>query len=427
MVQRLTTLLMLRADKLIHPLAKDFKMAKGNHLFDCYNPPAITFERGEGAYLYTDTGEKYLDFIAGIAVNGLGHAPKEIGDAIKDQLDKVWHLSNLFRVPGQETLAKKYCDALSWADKVFFQNSGTESLELAMKCARRYHFGEGNPERYEIIAFKGAFHGRTFAAVNAAGNPKYLEGFGPALPGFTHLEFGDHEALKAAISNKTAAILVEPVQGEGGVRALPPECLRGLRDMCDEHGILLIYDEVQCGAARTGQLFAHQWASDFGNGGGEPDIMAVAKGVGGGFPLGAVITTAAAARHMVPGTHGTTYGGNPVAMAAGNAVFDKIADPAFLQHVRDISNAFRQSLEGLKDEFPDMIVEVRGKGLLLGLKLADKVNNRELRMAVQDRNLLVGTAGDNVLRMAPPLIIGESEAREALEILRGGLRDMQKA
>ena len=421
MLHGLTTLLMLRADKLIHPLAKDFKMAKGNHLFDCYNPPAITFERGEGAYLYTDTGEKYLDFIAGIAVNGLGHAPKEIGDAIKDQLDKVWHLSNLFRVPGQETLAKKYCDAISWADKVFFQNSGTESLELAMKCARRYHFGEGNPERYEIIAFKGAFHGRTFAAVNAAGNPKYLEGFGPALPGFAHLEFGDHEALKAAISDKTAAILVEPVQGEGGVRALPPECLRGLREMCDEHGILLIYDEVQCGAARTGQLFAHQWVD-----GGEPDIMAVAKGVGGGFPLGAVITTADAAKHMVPGTHGTTYGGNPVAMAAGNAVFDKISDPAFLQHVRDISNAFRQSLEGLKDEFPDMILEVRGKGLLLGLKLADNVNNRELRMAVQDRNLLVGTAGDNVLRMAPPLIIGETEAREALEILRDGLKSMQE-
>ena len=191
MLHRLPALLMLRADREIHPLAKDFKMAKGNHLFDCYNPPAITFERGEGAYLYTDTGEKYLDFIAGIAVNGLGHAPKEIGEAIKDQLDKVWHLSNLFRVPGQETLAKKYCDAISWADKVFFQNSGTESLELAMKCARRYHFGEGNPERYEIIAFKGAFHGRTFAAVNAAGNPKYLEGFGPALPGFTHMEFED--------------------------------------------------------------------------------------------------------------------------------------------------------------------------------------------------------------------------------------------
>ena len=397
-------------------------MAQGNHLFDCYSPPAMTFERGEGAYLYTDDGERYLDFIAGIAVNALGHAPKDIGDAIKEQLDKVWHLSNLFRVPGQETLSKKYCDALPWAEKVFFQNSGTESLELAMKCARRYHFGEGNPERYEIIAFKGAFHGRTFAAVNAAGNPKYLEGFGPVLPGFTHLEFGDHEALKEAVTDTTAAILVEPVQGEGGVRALPAECLRGLRDLCDEKGILLIYDEVQCGAGRTGQLFAHQWVD-----GGHPDIMAVAKGVGGGFPLGGVITTAAAAKHMVPGTHGTTYGGNPVAMAAGNAVFDRIADPEFLQHVRYISNAFRQSLEGLKDEFPDMIVDIRGKGLLIGIKLADHVNNRDLRMAVQDRKLLVGTAGDNVLRMAPPLIIGEAEAREALGIIRDALAGMKNA
>ena len=391
-------------------------MAQDNHLFDCYNPPAITFERGEGAYLYTDKDERYLDFIAGIAVNALGHAPKAVGDAVKAQMDKVWHLSNLYRVPGQEDLAKKYCDALPWAEKVFFQNSGTESLELAMKVARRWHYGEGNPERYEIIAFKGAFHGRTFAAVNAAGNPKYLEGFGPALPGFTHLEFGDHDALTAAINDKTAAILVEPVQGEGGVRALPPECLRGLRALCDEHGILLIYDEVQCGAGRTGQLFAHQWVE-----GGHPDIMAVAKGVGAGFPLGACIATADAAKHMVPGTHGTTYGGNPLAMAAGNAVMDIIAEEEFLQDVRDVSNAFRQSLEGLKDEFPDMIEEVRGKGLLLGLKLADSVNNRELRMTLQDHKLLVGTAGDNVLRMAPPLVIGAKESREAVEILRAGL------
>jgi acetylornithine/N-succinyldiaminopimelate aminotransferase len=397
-------------------------MAKHNHLFDCYNPPAITFERGDGAYLYTDTDERYLDFIAGIAVNALGHAPKAVGDALKEQMDKVWHLSNLYRVPGQETLAKKYCDALPWAGKVFFQNSGTESLELAMKVARRWHFGEGNPERYEIIAFRGAFHGRTFAAVNAAGNPKYLEGFGPALPGFTHLEFGDHDALTAAISDKTAAILVEPVQGEGGVRALPPECLRGLRALCDEHGILLIYDEVQCGAGRTGQLFAHQWVE-----GGHPDIMAVAKGVGGGFPLGACIATADAAKHMVPGTHGTTYGGNPLAMAAGNAVMDVIGEEAFLQNVRDVSNAFRQSLEGLKDEFPDMIEEVRGKGLLLGLKLSDAVNNRDLRMALQDHKLLVGTAGDNVLRMAPPLIIGATESREAIEILRKGLKQLRVA
>lgn len=397
-------------------------MAQGNHLFDCYNPPAITFARGEGAYLYTDTDERYLDFIAGIAVNALGHAPKAVGDAVKDQMDKVWHLSNLFRVPGQETLAKKYCDALPWAEKVFFQNSGTESLELAMKVARRWHFGEGNPERYEIIAFRGAFHGRSLAAVNAAGNPKYIEGFGPALPGFTHLDFGDHEALKAAISDKTAAILVEPVQGEGGVRALPPECLRGLRAMCDEHGILLIYDEVQCGAGRTGQLFAHQWVE-----GGHPDIMAVAKGVGAGFPLGACIATADAAKHMVPGTHGTTYGGNPLAMAAGNAVMDIIAEDEFLQNVRDVSNAFRQSLEGLKDEFPDMIEQVRGKGLLLGLKLSDAFNNRELRMILQDHKLLVGTAGDNVLRMAPPLVIGAEESREAVEILRKGLHTLQTA
>ena len=259
-------------------------MAKGNHLFDCYNPPAVTFERGDGAYLYTDSDERYLDFIAGIAVNCLGHAPKKVGDAVKEQMDKVWHLSNLFRVPGQETLSAKYCAALPWAEKVFFQNSGAESLELAMKTARRYQFGEGRPERYDIIAFKGAFHGRTFATINAAGNPKYLEGFGPALPGFIHLEFGDHDALKEAITNTTAAILVEPVQGEGGVRALPPECLRGLRALCDEHGLMLIYDEVQCGASRTGQLFAHQWVE-----GGEPDIMAVAKGVGGGFPLGALL------------------------------------------------------------------------------------------------------------------------------------------
>lgn len=386
-------------------------MAKGNHLFDCYNPPAVTFERGEGAYLYTEDGERYLDFIAGIAVNGLGHAPKEVGEAVKAQMDKVWHLSNLFRVPGQEELSAKYCAALPWAEKVFFQNSGAESLELAMKTARRYHFGEGNPERYDIIAFKGAFHGRTFATINAAGNPKYLEGFGPALPGFIHIPFGDHEALKDAVSDTTAAILVEPVQGEGGVRALPPECLRGLRALCDEQGILLIYDEVQCGAARTGQLFAHQWVE-----GGEPDIMAVAKGVGGGFPLGACITTAEASKHMVPGTHGTTYGGNPLAMAAGNAVFDIISDEAFLQQVRDTGNRMTQSLQSLKDEFPDVIEDIRGKGLLVGMKLKKK--NVDVRKALIDHKLLVGTAGDNVLRMAPPLIIDETHIREAMDKLR---------
>lgn len=395
-------------------------MAKGNHLFDCYNPPEITFERGEGAYLTTDTGERYLDFIAGIAVNSLGHAPKDVADAITEQMSKVWHLSNMFRVPGQVDLSKRYCDSLDWADKVFFQNSGTEALELAMKTARRYQWGEGRPERVDIIGFGGAFHGRSFAAINAAGNPKYLEGFGPRLPGFINLPFGDHEALKEVIGPTTAAILVEPVQGEGGVRALPPECLRGLREMCDENDLVLIYDEVQCGAGRTGQLWAHQWVE-----GGEPDIMAVAKGVGGGFPLGAVIATEEVAKHMVPGTHGTTYGGNPLAMAAGIAVFDRISDPEFLEHVRDISNKFRQSLAGLKDEFPDLIEDVRGKGLLIGLKMKVTGDNLVAKNGALTHKLMVGTAGDNVLRMAPPLIIGEMEMREAMDKLRAVFSEMR--
>lgn len=400
-------------------------MAKGNHLFDCYNPPEITFERGDGAYLTTDTGERYLDFIAGIAVNALGHAPKDIAAAITAQMGKVWHVSNMFKVPGQVDLSKRYCDSLDWADKVFFQNSGTEALELAMKTARRYQYGEGRPERVDIIGFGGAFHGRSFAAINAAGNPKYLEGFGPRLPGFINLPFGDHEALKDAIGPTTAAILVEPVQGEGGVRALPPECLRGLRAMCDENDLVLIYDEVQCGASRTGQLWAHQWVSDNGSGGAEPDIMAVAKGVGGGFPLGAVIATEEVAKHMVPGTHGTTYGGNPLAMAAGMAVFDRISDPEFLEHVRDISNKFRQSLASLKDEFPDLIEDVRGKGLLVGLKMKVTGDNLVAKTKALDHKLMVGTAGDNVLRMAPPLIIGETEMREAMDKLRAVFTDMR--
>jgi len=394
-------------------------MAEGNHLFNCYNPPDITFERGEGAYLYTDTGERYLDFIAGIAVNSLGHAPQEIADVVTEQMGKVWHLSNMFKVPGQVDLSKRYCDSLPWAEKVFFQNSGTESLELAMKTARRWQYGEGRPERVDIIGFGGAFHGRSFAAINAAGNPKYLEGFGPRLPGFVNLPFGDHEALKEAVCPTTAAILVEPVQGEGGVRALPPECLRGLRELCDENDLLLIYDEVQCGAARTGQIWAHQWVD-----GGEPDIMAVAKGVGGGFPLGAVIASEDAAQYMVPGTHGTTYGGNPLAMAAGIAVFDRISDPAFLENVRDTSNKFRQALAGLKDEFPDLIEDVRGKGLLVGLKMKVDGDNAVAKTKALDHKLMVGTAGDNVLRMAPPLIIGETEMREAMDKLRAVFTDM---
>ncbi len=385
-------------------------MAQGDYLFDCYAPPAQEFVRGEGAYLYTESGEKYLDFIAGIAVSGLGHSHPALIDAVKTQADKLWHLSNMFRIQGQYELAEKYCEALPFAGKVFFTNSGAEAVECAMKTARRYHYDNGDPERYEIITFTGAFHGRTFGTINAGGNPKYLKGFGPNIPGFIHLEFADHKALKAHVSSKTAAILVEPVQGEGGLRPLPEQCLRGLREMCDEHGALLIYDEVQCGAGRTGKLFAHQWVD-----GAEPDLMATAKGMGGGFPLGACIASEKVASVMVPGTHGSTYGGNPMAMAVGNAVFDELTKPGFLEHVVKVSNFLKQQFEGLKDEYPDVVADVRGKGLLIGMKLKKPaIDVRKMALA---KGLLAGSAGDNVLRMAPPLIIDETHVREAVKIL----------
>ena len=386
-------------------------MAHDDNLYDCYKPPAQEFVRGEGAYLYTENGDKYLDFIAGISVNCLGHANPITVNALKEQADKVWHVSGMFQLTGAKTLAKKYCDALPFAEKVFFTNSGAEAIECAMKTARKYHYDNGEPERYEIITFQGAFHGRTFATINAGGNPKYLKGFGPNLPGFVHLPFGDHDALTEAVTEKTAAILVEPVQGEGGLRPLPEVCLRSLRELCDEKGILLIYDEVQCGAGRTGKLFAHQWAENA-----EPDLMAVAKGVGGGFPMGACIATKAAAAGMVPGTHGSTYGGNPLAMAVGNAVFDEISKPEFLDHVVKVSNFLKQQFEALKDEFPDVVLELRGKGLLCGMKL--KKPAIDVRRMALDNGLLGGSAGDNVLRLAPALIITEDHVREAIGILR---------
>ena len=393
-------------------------MAKDDHLYNVYAPPAQEFVRGEGVYLYTDKGEKYLDFIAGISVNCMGHAHPSLVKAIKDQVDKVWHLSGMYRIKDGYTLADKYCASVPFAQKVFFTNSGAEALECAMKTARKYHYDRGDVDRIEIITFTGAFHGRTFATINAGGNPKYLKGFGPQLPGFTHLEFGDDDALKAVISDKTAAILIEPVQGEGGLRPVSAERLRGLRKMCDEHGALLIYDEVQCGAGRTGKLFAHQWVD-----GAEPDIMAVAKGVGGGFPLGACLATEAAAEGMVPGTHGSTYGGNPLAMAVGNAVWDELTKDGFLDHVLKVSNYLTQQFEGLKDEFPDVVDEVRGKGLLCGMRLKKDV--KPVRANALAKGLLVGSAGENVLRMAPALIIEEAHVREAVEILRACFKDAQ--
>ncbi|MEE9273416.1 MAG: aspartate aminotransferase family protein [Robiginitomaculum sp.] len=385
-------------------------MAENDHIYNCYSPPPQEFVRGEGVYLYTKSGEKYLDFIAGIAVNNLGHNHPMLVNTLQEQAGKLWHLSNMFRVQDQYKLADKYC-ASTFADKVFFTNSGAEAVETAMKTARRCHYVEGDKERYEILTCKGAFHGRTLATVHAGGNPKYMAGFGPELPGFTNLPFGDFDAIKNAISDKTAAILIEPVQGEGGVRALPVQFLKDVRKLCDDHGALVIYDEVQSGAGRTGKLFAHQWA----DGHADPDVMAVAKGMGGGFPMGACFATERAAKGMVVGTHGTTYGGGPLAMAVGNVVFDELTNPDLMANVNKVSNYLTQQFEALKDTHPDVVEDVRGKGLLCGMKLKKKA--LDVRNLAREHKLLIGNAGDNVLRITPPLIISEENVHEAISIL----------
>ncbi len=319
-------------------------MAEATPLYQTYNRAPLRFERGEGVWLVTETGERYLDFAAGVAVTSVGHGHPHVVGALKEQADKIWHLSNLYEVPGQEVLAKRLTE-VTFADRVFFTNSGAEALECAIKTARRYHFAKGHPEKFHIITMEGAFHGRTIATIAAGGQEKYLEGFGPKAPGFDQVPFGDIDAVKAAISDATAAILVEPVQGEGGIRPIPVEMLKALRAICDEHGLLLILDEVQCGVGRTGKLFAHEWA------GITPDLMAVAKGIGGGFPLGACLATEEAAYGMKAGTHGSTYGGNPLAMAVGNAVLDVVLADGFLENVRDTALVFRQGLASLKDRF----------------------------------------------------------------------------
>lgn len=380
-------------------------MAEAKPLYDTYNRVPIVFERGHGVWLETPEGERYLDFAAGIAVNSLGHTHPHLVEALKAQADRLWHLSNVHEIPDQSRLAERLTE-VTFADKVFFTNSGAEALECAIKTARRHFFVNGQPERYRIVTIEGAFHGRTLATIAAGGQPKYLEGFGPKVEGFDQVPFGDHEALKAAITSETAAILVEPVQGEGGIRPLPNECMRGLRELCDENGILLILDEVQSGVGRTGKLFAHEWA------GIEPDIMAVAKGIGGGFPFGACLATASAADGMTLGTHGTTYGGNPLAMAVGNAVLDVILDDGFLPHVNDVALVLRQGLASLKDRYPDLIADVRGSGLMLGIKCAK--SNADLVAAMRSEHLLAVPAGDNVVRLLPPLIVTAEEAREAL-------------
>jgi len=377
-----------------------------DHLMGVYSRAPLAFERGRGARLYTAEGEAYLDCLAGIATTGLGHAHPKLVKALEDQAEKLWHVSNIFHIPGQEALAERLT-AATFADVVFFTNSGTEAVECALKTARKFHWANGNPERIDVIGFDGAFHGRSYAAVYAAGNPHYTEGFGPALPGYVRLPFGDMEALDAAMVATTAAVIIEPVQGEGGARAVPENCLTQLRKLCDERGVLLIYDEIQCGMGRTGKLFAHEWAPEAA-----PDIMCVAKALGGGFPVGACLATARAAAGMTVGSHGSTYGGNPLAMAVGIAAFDEIARPETLEHVRDLAGFFTQGLKGLQDRYPDVIADIRGKGLLIGVKLIP--NNREFMALARDQHLLVAGGGDNCIRLLPPLVMTVEEASEAL-------------
>jgi acetylornithine/N-succinyldiaminopimelate aminotransferase len=383
----------------------DMTDANAQPLYDTFARADLRFERGEGVWLVTESGDRYLDFAAGIAVNSLGHAHPHLVETLKNQAEKLWHVSNVYEIPGQRRLGQRLVDN-TFADKVFFTNSGAEALECAIKTARRYHYVNGNPERFRIITFEGAFHGRTLATIAAGGQPKYLEGFGPKVEGFDQVPFGDKQALKAAIGPETAAILIEPIQGEGGVRSVPDEDLRALRKLCDDEGLLLILDEVQTGVGRTGKLFAHEWS------GIRPDIMAVAKGIGGGFPLGACLATAEAAKGMTAGVHGTTFGGNPLAMAVGNAVLDVVLEDGFLEHVQKLSLVMKQGLASISDRYPDVIAEVRGQGLLMGIKSV--VPNTTMVQALRDEQLLTVSAGDNVIRLLPPLVVTEVEARDAL-------------
>ena len=378
-------------------------MGTEKHTFDTYAPSEIQIARGEGAWLYDDKDNAYLDCTSGIAVNALGHGHPHLVETLKKSADGLWHLSNLFTMPEQLRLSERLCEA-SFADRVFFTNSGAEAMECSIKTARRYHYANGAPERVNIITFEGAFHGRTIATIAAGGQEKYLEGFGEKAPGFVQVPFADHEALKNAIDEKTAAILIEPVQGEGGVRSVPKECLKGIRELCDEYGILLIYDEVQCGIGRTGKLFAHEGL------GADPDIMGIAKGLGGGFPVGACLAREEVAAAMVLGTHGSTFGGNPLAMSIGNAVLDVVLEDGFLEKVRERAGQFQQVLSEILDSYPDLFEDVRGDGLLLGMKA--KVSNLELMAAFREQNLLVLVAGNNVVRILPPLVISEEEIRE---------------
>jgi acetylornithine/N-succinyldiaminopimelate aminotransferase len=368
----------------------------------------LAFERGEGVWLIATDGERYLDFTSGVAVNALGHAHPHLVGKLKEQAEKLWHVSNLYEIPEDERAAQRLCDA-SFADVAFFCNSGAEAVECAIKTVRKYQSVNGRPERYRIITFEGAFHGRTLATLAAGGQKKYLDGFGPVVDGFDQMPFGDLAATKRAVGEATAAIMIEPLMGEGGVRMVEPSLLRALRELCDQHGLLLVFDEVQTGMGRTGELFAYQRT------GVSPDVMPLAKALGGGFPVGACLATAEAAKGMTVGTHGSTFGGNPLAMSAANAVLDVMLEPAFFERVRRTALFFKQRLAEVKDRYPAIIAEVRGEGLLVGLRAVVPVG--ELVDALRAEKMIAVAAGDNVVRLLPPLIITEAEISEGIRRL----------
>ena len=383
-----------------------------------YARTPIAFERGEGAYLFDTEGRRYLDFGAGIAVNALGHAHPHLVSALAEQAARLWHVSNLYEIPDSARLARRFADH-SFADKVFFCNSGAEAMEGVIKLARRYHYHVGHPERFRIITCEGSFHGRTLTTLSAAQNPKHIEGFGPITEGFDQVAFGNLNELRAAVTPETGAILVEPIQGEGGVRKASLDYLRALRAVCDEFDLLLLFDEVQTGMGRTGRLFAYQW-SDIA-----PDAMGLAKGLGGGFPLGAFLATEKAAAGMTAGLHGSTFGGNPLAMAVGNAVLDVLLEDGFMARVEGTAQKLRRGLEALTGRHPRVIDEVRGTGLLIGLHC--DVPNGELVGKLMEQGLLTVPAAENVVRLLPPLIVEEAQVEEALGILERVCADWAKA
>ena len=380
-----------------------------------YNRKNLSFKKGKGSYLYGTDGKKYLDFVEGIAVNSLGHSHPKLIKALTLQSKKVWHVSNAFKIPEGEKLAKKLTKN-TFADYVMFQNSGAEATEAAIKVARKYFYSIGKPKKNRILCIKNSFHGRTIAAIFASGSKKMTEGFGPSIKGFDHFDFGDHKSLKNSINNQTAAIMIEPILGEGGIKVIPSWCLRELRKICDKKKILLILDEVQCGIGRSGKFFAFEHSKI------KPDIVPIAKGIGGGFPIGAVLMTKKVAKFMTPGSHGSTFGGNPLAMAVGNAVIDEILKKNFLYNVRRISKYFHSELNNIKNEFPNIIKEIRGVGLIIGIQL---FNDQNLFIKnLMKKKLLTIRAAENVVRILPPLNVKKNEIKIALNIIKSVCKDL---